>query len=122
MKTLENAWLLHTQEVTGSSTVAPTIPALANQQLAISIPKHFLLSFSKTYQNRIKTRSVPKQRIKTPKAFFLVGLAVQFGQRLPLHLQLHLGVLLEHLRISLPKKLRHPFVRNATRDSITALA
>ena len=58
---------LHTQEVTGSSPVAPTIPALANQQLATSIPKHFLLFFSKTYQNRIKTRSVPKQRTNTPK-------------------------------------------------------
>jgi hypothetical protein len=51
--------LLHTQEVAGSSPAAPTIPALANQQLAILTPEHFLFSFSKTYQNRIKTRSVP---------------------------------------------------------------
>jgi hypothetical protein len=67
IETLEKISLLHTQEVTGSSPVAPTIPALANQQLAISTPEHFLLSFSKTYQNRIKTRSAPYHRIKTTK-------------------------------------------------------
>jgi hypothetical protein len=36
---------------------------------------------------------------------------VQFGQRLSLHLQLHLRVFLEHLRIALPEQLRDPLVR-----------
>jgi len=49
---------LHTQEVAGSSPAAPTIPALADQQLAILFPKHFLPSFTKTYQNPSKTRPV----------------------------------------------------------------
>jgi hypothetical protein len=42
-------------------------PRTCESAIAVSTPKHFLLSFSKTYQNRIKTRSVPKQRIKTKR-------------------------------------------------------
>ena len=39
-------------------------------------------------------------------------MAVEFRQRLSLHLQLHLRVLLENLRIALPKQLRDPLVGN----------
>jgi hypothetical protein len=81
--------LLHTQEVAGSSPPAPTIPALANQQLTISIPSIFLLSLSKKVSEpHQKPQWVPKQCIKR-SAFLLVSMAVQFRQRLPLHLQFH---------------------------------
>src|SRR5262249_9668599 len=43
----------------------------------------------------------------------LVRRAIELLQRLGLHLQLHLRVLLEPLRVALPKKLRHPFVGHA---------
>ena len=43
----------------------------------------------------------------------LVGRPIELQQRFALHLQLHLRVLLEHFRISLPEELRHPLVRHA---------
>jgi hypothetical protein len=48
---------------------------------------------------------------KTLAAF--VGLAVQFRQRLSLHLQLHLRVFLEYFRIALSEQLRDPLVGDA---------
>src|SRR5579871_632193 len=48
---------------------------------------------------------------KTRAAF--VGLAIRFRQRLSLHLQFHLRVLLEYLRIALPEQLRDPLVGDA---------
>ena len=68
-------------------------PRSCDQQPAISTPEHFLFAFPK----RIRTVSNPRSRITVSKplgTFLLVGLAVQFGQRLSLHLQLHLGILL----------------------------
>ena len=66
IKTLERMILLHTQEVTGSSPVAPTTPALANQQNRNCQSETFSVFNSKTYQIRIKTRSAPYHRIKSP--------------------------------------------------------
>ena len=42
-------------------------------------------------------------------------MTVQFGKRLSLHLQLHLRVFFEHLRIALPEQLRDPLVRHTPR-------
>ena len=44
----------------------------------------------------------------------LVGGPVHLLQRFAFHLQFHLRVLLEHLRVPLPKELRHPLVGDAT--------
>jgi len=62
---------------------------------------HSGLPGPKLYQNCIKTPLLSRGCIKMPSD--LVGLAVQLQQRLTLHLQLHLGVLLEHHRIALPE-------------------
>src|SRR5437868_4279695 len=69
------------------------------------LPKQALL-----WQNRDKTPSVGPLRVETPAA--LIRLPVQLLQRLPFHLQLHLGILLEHLGVSLPEQLSHPLVRH----------
>jgi len=42
------------------------------------------------------------------------GSAIDFVQRFPLHLQLHLRILLEHLRVALPKHLDDPLVCHAS--------
>ena len=41
----------------------------------------------------------------------LVGLTIEFIQSFAFHLQLHLRILLEHLRIALSEQLRDPLVR-----------
>ena len=43
------------------------------------------------------------------------SLAIELGQRLALHLELHLRILLKHLSVCLPEHLRHPLVGHATR-------
>ena len=68
---------------------------------------------ARPWQNRDKTPSVDLLRDKTRPV--LVGLPVQLLQRLAFHLQFHLRVLLEHLRVALPEQLRDPLVRHATR-------
>jgi hypothetical protein len=50
----------------------------------------------------------------SPNPRGLVRRAVQLLQRPALHLQLHLRIFLEHLRVPLPKELRHPFVGDAS--------
>ena len=45
-------------------------------------------------------------------------LPVEFRQRLAFHLQLHLRILLEHLRIALAEQLRHPLVRDAAAEPV----
>src|SRR5208283_6140421 len=68
----------------------------------------------KTYQKRIKTPSDVWFRIRTCSAWF-ASPAVQLCQRFALHLELHLRILLEYLRVSLPYHLRHPLVGHAAR-------
>src|ERR1700678_1207364 len=65
------------------------------------------------WQNRDKTPSIDLLRVKTRPAFN--RLPVDLLQRLPFHLQLHLRVLLEDLRVALPQQLRDPLIRHATR-------
>jgi len=43
-----------------------------------------------------------------------IGPAIDFVQCFPLHLQLHLRILLEHLRIALTKHLDDPLIRHAS--------
>ena len=50
-------------------------------------------------------------QILAQRARHFVGLAIEFFQGFPPHLQLHLRILLEHLGITLPKHLCDPFVR-----------
>ena len=106
---------LHTQEVTGSSPVAPTIKSFRIRLFAVSAHSHCCPLSPKAYQNRIKTPSVLNSRIKTPTSPFLVGTTIQLGQGFPFHLKLHLRILLEYLGIGLPQHLRHPLVSHAAR-------
>jgi hypothetical protein len=69
---------------------------------------HSLFLSPKAYQNRIKTSSCRHSCIKVLPKF--VCLVVQLLQRLTLHLEFHLRILLEHHRIALAKKLSDPFV------------
>ena len=61
----------------------------------------FLPPSAKLYQNCIKTPSVWPACIKT--LHLLIRLAIELLQRLALHLQLHLRILLEHPSVTLPK-------------------
>src|SRR5579859_6629878 len=63
-------------------------------------------------QNCVKT-SVTRTLLCQNSRHF-VGPAFDFVQRFPLHLQLHLRVLLEHLGIALTKHLDDPFVCHAS--------
>ena len=54
-------------------------------------------------QNRDKTSSLRSLRVKTRLAF--VGFLVHLRQSLAFHLELHLRVALEHLRIPLSKQV-----------------
>src|ERR1700683_5377593 len=76
------------------------------QPLAILFPDSFGQTVSKLYQNCIKTPSVWPACIKT--LHLLIRLAIELLQRLALHLQLHLRILLEHPSVTLPKQLRDP--------------
>jgi hypothetical protein len=71
------------------------------QPLAILFPDSFGQTVSKLYQNCIKTPSVWPACIKT--LHLLIRLAIELLQRLALHLQLHLRILLEHPSVTLPK-------------------
>jgi len=50
----------------------------------------------------------------TSRRSHLAGSAVELLQGFALHLQFHLGILLEDLRVSLAKHLRHPLIRYAS--------
>jgi len=70
------------------------------------------------FLNRVKTVplscSLHGHRVRMRTCFFsrhLVGTAVQLLQSFALHLQFHLRILLEDLRVSLAKHLRDPLVR-----------
>ena len=84
------------------------------------ILKH-LLPFPKTKSSSFSlycVRTVPESqvdgRILAQVDCHFVGLAIEFLQSFSLHLQLHLRVLLEDLRITLAKHLGDPFVSYAT--------
>jgi len=70
------------------------------------------------FLNRAKTVpiscSLHRDRAKLTTCFLsrhLIGLAIELLQSLALHLQFHLEILLEDLRVSLAKHLRDPLVR-----------
>jgi hypothetical protein len=63
-------------------------------------------------QNCVKTPSIWPECARTPPA--LVGAPVQLAQRLSFHVQLHLRIFFEDLRIPLPEQLRLKFVINST--------
>src|SRR6266700_4119587 len=66
--------------------------------------------------NRALIRSLHHDRAHsfTSRRSHLAGSAVELLQGFALHLQFHLGILLEDLRVSLAKHLRHPLIRNAS--------
>ena len=104
--------LLHTQEVTGSSPVAPTTTLIDFKRVVHVAFHRILQSFASTVPELCQNPTL--DRVCCAKIHpALVSLAVQFCQRLALHLKLHVRVLLEYLRVALPKQLRHPFVRHA---------
>jgi hypothetical protein len=64
------------------------------------------------------SRSLRHNRGNLTTCFFskhLVGVAIELLQCLALHLQLHLRILFDDLRVSLTKHLRYPLVRHASR-------
>ncbi len=65
--------------------------------------------------NRALIRSLHHDRAHsfTSRRSHLAGSAVELLQGFALHLQFHLGILLEDLRVSLAKHLRHPLIRYA---------
>ena len=67
--------------------------------------------------NRALIRSLHHNRAHsfTSRRSHLAGSAVELLQSFALHLQLHLGILLENLRVSLAKHLGYPLVRYAPR-------
>jgi hypothetical protein len=81
------------------------------RSIAFAIPLPLLC------QNCAKTRlGLAFDCAKTLAAF--IGLAVQFRQRLSLHLQLHLRVLLEYLRIALPEQRKRPVDAHRPVDTV----
>ena len=63
-------------------------------------------------QNSVKTPVARTLLCQNSRHF--VGPAIDFVQRFPVHLQLHLRILLEHLRITLTKHLGDPLIRHAS--------
>src|SRR5258708_8300583 len=65
--------------------------------------------------NRALLRSLHHDRAHsfTSRRSHLAGSAVELLQSFALHLQFHLGILLEDLRVSLAKHLGHPLIRYA---------
>ena len=65
--------------------------------------------------NRALIRALHHDRAHsfTRRRSHLAGSAVELLQGFALHLQFHLGILLEDLRVSLAKHLRHPLIRYA---------
>src|SRR5207302_5703775 len=82
--------------------------ALSN---TVAIPKPRLLR--QLCQNCAKTCSL-NHRCAGIQGHF-IGLAVDFLQSLSLHVQLHLRVSFEDLRVPLAKQLCHPLIGNAAR-------
>src|ERR1039457_6430042 len=81
---------------------------------ALLILDHFLnLRYCPACQIEQKNLRPLQNRDKTRSA--LISPPVQLLQRFPFHLQFHLRVLLERLRIPLPEQLRYPLVRHAPR-------
>src|SRR5712692_5555330 len=92
---------------------APTFEAsLILNYFSTDHPFRNPLPASKRIKTVSKLCSLHLCRIKTLR---LVGLPVNLFQSLALHLQLHLRVLLEDLRVALPKHLCHPLVGHAAR-------
>jgi len=78
------------------------------KELIVSLPSLFPVSAL----NCVKTPSIWPECARTLPA--LVGAPVQLAQRLSFHVQLHLRIFFEDLRIPLPEQLRLKFVINST--------
>jgi hypothetical protein len=81
--------------------------SLDSKTLLTEHPSLNPLSASKRIKTVSKLFSLHLDRIKTLR---LVGVPVDLFQRLALHLKFHLRILLEDLRVALPKQLGHPLI------------
>ena len=91
----EQVWLLHTQEVRGSSPCAPTIYSfrINSSLLGKNVQPDAFVQKSCAENGSVDARCVGKS---------LVGVPVELGQRLTHRAKLRLAVELEDLRVALP--------------------